>query len=91
MLFDGTKDVVKQLESFFFASEIPERFGSGKLTPLDGVTSLFGGLIVIQGALELIGLEANSSKVVLSQGSAIALFEGTFGLSKPAEEKQANP
>jgi hypothetical protein len=91
MLFDGTKDVVKQLESFFFASEIPERFGSGKLTPLDGVTSLFGGLIVILGALELIGLEANSSEVVLSQGSAIALLEGTFGLSKPAEEKQANP
>ena len=85
MLFDWAKDVVKQLEGFFFASEIPERFGSRKLAPLDGVTSLFGGLVVLQCALELIGLEANSSEIILCQGSAIALLEGTFRLGKPAE------
>ena len=84
VLFNRSKNVVEQLEGFFFPSEISEHFGSRELAPFDGVTSLFGGLVVVQSALELIGLEANSSEVVLSQGSAIALLEGTFRLSKPA-------
>ena len=84
MLFNRSKNVVEQLEGFFFPSEISEHFGSRELAPFDGVTSLFGGLVVVQSALELIGLEANSSEVVLSQGSAIALLESTFRLSKPA-------